>query len=202
MASSVASLEALLGLLSLALATGLLYGRFSRPKAFIRFSENALIAPYKDITALMLRLAPFKNNNLLDAEAKISLGMMIEENGKMVNRFFPLKLELDKINALSLSWTLVHPITEDSPMYQFTEEDYKNQAGEFMVYIKAFDDMFSNTVTARSSYTFSEVIFGAKFVPMYHRSNSRKVTQIDLEKLNLFTPEQLPAVMSKETQAL
>lgn len=202
LASSVASLEALLGLLSLALATGLLYGRFSRPKAFIRFSENALIAPYKDITALMLRLAPFKNNNLLDAEAKISLGMMIEENGKMVNRFFPLKLELDKINALSLSWTLVHPITEDSPMYQFTEEDYKNQAGEFMVYIKAFDDMFSNTVTARSSYTFSEVIFGAKFVPMYHRSNSRKVTQIDLEKLNLFTPEQLPAVMSKETQAL
>ena len=83
--STIASFEALLGLLSFALATGLLYGRFAKPKAYLRFSENALIAPFQNITALMFRVAPYKNTTLLDAEAKVNLAMTIEEDGKMVN---------------------------------------------------------------------------------------------------------------------
>jgi inward rectifier potassium channel len=183
--SFVASMEALTGLLSFALATGLLYGRFSKPVAYLKFSDNAVIAPYKDISALMIRLAPYKNTALTDAEAKISLGMMVEENGKMVNKFFPLDLEFTKVNALTLSWTVVHPITEDSPLYNFTKEDFTNTVGELIVFIKAFDDMFSNTVVARTSYSFKEVIYGVKFVPMYHRSGDGGKTVLDLEKLNL-----------------
>ena len=83
LASAMASFEALIGLLTFALATGLFYARFSKPKAYLRFSKNALIAPYKDGLALMMRVAPFKNTNLTDAEAKVSLGMQIEENGKV-----------------------------------------------------------------------------------------------------------------------
>ena len=187
MASAIAAFEALLGLLTFALATGLLYGRFSKPTAYLKFSGNALIAPYKNITALMLRIAPFKNTTLTDAEAKLTVGMAVEENGKTINKFFPLELEFTKANALTLNWTIVHPITEDSPFYNFTNEDFENTRGEILVFIKAFDDMFSNTVVARSSYTFKEIIYGAKFIPMYHRNEEGSATILDLEKLNSFT---------------
>ncbi len=185
--SSIAATEALVGLLSFAIATGLFYGRFSKPTAYLKFSDNAIIAPYKDTIALMFRVAPYKNNSLTDVEAKVTLGMVVEENEKKANRFFPLELEFARANALSLNWTIVHPITENSPLYNFTPEDYANANGEIVVFIKAFDDMFSNTVVDRSSYTLNEVVVGVKFVPMYHRNSAGKKTVLDLEKLNVFT---------------
>ena len=185
-ASALSAAEALIGLLSFAIATGLFFGRFSKPTAFLKFSHNAVIAPYGEITGLMIRTTPFKNTNFTDAEAKMTLGMSVEENGKRVNKFYALELELDKINALTLSWTLVHPITEDSPLYKFTEADFKNTNGEILVFLKTFDDMFSNTVAARTSYTFDEVIYGAKFEPMYTRSTDNSRTILDLDKLNEF----------------
>ena len=188
--SAIAAFEALIGLMSFALITGLLYGRFSRPKAFLKFTANALIAPYREITGLMIRLAPFKNTTLTEAEAKLTVVMIIDENGKPANRFYNLDLELPAINSLTLSWTLVHPITEDSPIYNFTKEDFENASGEIIVYIKAFDDMFSNTVISRTSYTFDEIIFGAKFIPMFHREGN--TTVLDLDKLNDFESVALP----------
>ena len=197
-ASSVASLEALTGLLSFALVTGLLYGRFSKPKAYLRFSENAILAPYKDITAIMMRVAPFKNTTLVDAEVKVTLGMAVEEDGKTINKFFPLSLEYKTVNTLTLSWTIVHPVTETSPLYNFTGDDYANTRGEIIVYLKAFDDMFSNTVVARTSYTFNEIIIGAKFNPMYHRSDTGDKTVLHLNKLNSFTQADLNHAVKEE----
>ncbi len=184
--SSIAAFEALFGLLSFALATGLLYGRFSRPVAYLRFSHNALIAPYKNINALMLRVAPFKNTNLVDAVASVTLGMTVEENGVSVNRFYQLVLEFNTVNALTLSWTLVHPINEKSPLYNFTKADFENIKGEVLVFIKAFDDMFSNVVVARTSYVFSEIHYGGKFEPMYERAHTGDKTIIYFDKLNSF----------------
>ena len=184
--SALSAAEALTGLLSFAIATGLFFGRFSKPTAFLKFSHNAVIAPYGEITGLMIRTTPFKNTNFTDAEAKMTLGMSVEENGKRINKFYSLELELDKINALTLSWTLVHPITEDSPLYKFTKSDFKNTSGEILVFIKTFDDMFSNTVAARTSYTFDEVVYGAKFEPMYTRSTDNSSTILNLDKLNEF----------------
>lgn len=178
--------ESFLGLLSLAVVTGLLYGRFSRPKAYLRFSENALLSPFGNGKALMIRIAPFKNTILTDAEAKISLGLVIEEDGKKLNKFYQLSLEYDLINSLTLSWTLVHPINESSPLFNFTEEDFKNAKGEIIVYVKAFDDMFSNTVVSRSSYTFNEIIIGAKFLPIYFSSPNKNKTILNLDKLNSY----------------
>ena len=184
--SALSAAEALIGLLSFAIATGLFFGRFSKPTAFLKFSHNALIAPYKDGTALMIRLVPFKNTNFTDAAAKITLGMSVEENGIKTNKFYTLDLELDRINALSLSWTLVHAITEESPLYNFTEEDFKKTHGEILVFITTFDDMFSNTVAARTSYTFNEIIYGAKFETMYNRSKDGTKTILYLDKLNKY----------------
>lgn len=184
-ASFVASIEALFGLLTFAIATGLFYGRFSKPKAHIKFSENAVIAPFQGGKALMFRMTPYKNTNLTEAEAKVNLGMIIEENGVEINRFFSLDLEYDKINALTLSWTIVHPITEDSPLYGFTEADFKKNNGEVIVYVKAFDEMFSNTVAISSSYMFSEIVYGAKFSQMFDDEDDA-ITVLDLSKLNTY----------------
>jgi hypothetical protein len=145
-----------------------------------------VIAPYGEISGLMIRLTPFKNTNFTDAEAKITLGMSVEENGKLINKFYTLDLELEKINALSLSWTLVHPITADSPLFQFSKDDFANNNGEIVVFVKTFDDMFSNTVAIRTSYTFDEVIYGAKFEPMYARSIDNSKTILNLDKLNAY----------------
>ncbi len=185
-ASTVAAIEALLGLLTFAIATGLFYGRFSKPKAYMRFSENALIAPYKDGIALMMRVATYKNNLLLDVEAKLNAGIIWEDNGQMSNKFYQLELEYAQVNSLALSWTIVHPINENSPFYTFGPEDFKNIKGELLLYLKAFDDMFSNTVVARTSYTFDEIVVGAKFVPMYHRNNNSQSTAIHIDKINKY----------------
>ncbi len=183
--SLTAAIEALFGLLSFAIATGLFYGRFSKPKAFIRFSSQAVIAPYKDGTALMFRLTPFKNANLTDAEAKVSLGMILEEEGKKVNKFYTLDLEMNKVNSLTLSWTVVHPITEYSPLYNFKAEDFEAIEGELMVYVKVFDDMFSTTVAKRTSYSFDEIVYGAKFITMFSRSTDENKTVLHIDKLDL-----------------
>ena len=183
--NAVSSFQALVGLLSFALATGLMYGRFSLPKAFIKYSKNALISPFENGTALMVRLAPFKNTAALtDVEAKMTIALIVEKNGKKTNEFFNVKLETHKINALALSWTLVHPIDTESPLLNFKETDFANNQGEILIYIKAFDDTFSTTVVSRTSYTFDEICYGYKFVPMYNRSNTGTTTVIHLEKLN------------------
>ena len=192
--NAVSSFHALIGLLSFAVATGLMYGRFSLPKAFIKFAENAVIAPYKEGSALMIRLTPYKNTTLTDAETKFTLVIMSDEQGKTSNQFFTLSLELRSINALTLSWTVVHPITQESPLYNFTKEDFSNSKGEIIVFVKAFDDKFSNTVIARTSYTFQEIIYGSKYVPMFYRDNEKDTTILDLDKLSVTEPAKLPDI--------
>ena len=132
----------------------------------------------------MFLMVPYKNNSLIDAEVKLTLVMVVEENGRLFNRFYPMDLELSRLNAFSLSWTIVHPINGRSPLYSLTEEDVKNYKAEIMVIVKAFDDTFSNTVVAKSSYTYYEIIWGAKFIPMFHRSPDGNHTILELEKLS------------------
>lgn len=191
-ASAVSTFEAFLGLLSFAIATGLFYGRFARPKAFIRFSENAVVAPFKEGTALMFRIAPYKNNSLSEIKAEVTLAMQVEENGKMTNKFYDLTLQFDELNSLALSWTVVHPIDESSPLYGFTEEDLKNMKLEMLPFIRAFDEVFCNTVMARYSYISREIVWGAKFKMMFHPDSEKSKTVLDLGKLNDFEPVSLP----------
>lgn len=182
--SALSAIEALIGLLSFAIATGLFFGRFSKPTAFLKFSENAIIAPYKDGKALMFRIAPYKNTNFTDAEAKITLGLSVNENEQPVNKFYTLDLEMNKINLLTLSWTLVHPISENSPLFNLTKDDYNTITGEIIVFIKTFDEMFSTKVSINTSYTFKEIVFGAKFKPMFSKSDDNSRTILHLNRLN------------------
>jgi inward rectifier potassium channel len=197
--SSVAAFESFLGVLTLALAAGLFYGRFSRPRSFLRFSDIALIAPYKDGRALMFRTAPYKNNLLIDAEVKLTLGMRVFRNEEEKNEFYTLNVEIGKINALLLNWTIVHPINEDSPIYGMSLEELKEARAEVIVFLKAFDEGFANTVVARTSFTANEIIEGAKFKPMYERSPDGDATLLHIDKLNDYDKAKLPEVKLVES---
>ena len=195
MASLVATFEAFLGLLTFAIATGLFYGRFSRPRAYLRFSDNAVIAPFQDTTALMFRLAPYKNNALSDADVIVSTAIEVIENGVPKSNFYRLEIQLSKINTLALNWTIVHKIDENSPFYGFTEEDFKNTDIEIIIQVRAFDEVFSNTVVQRTSYVSEEIVFGAKFVPMYSPSKDNLATILDLDKINEYQKTELPSAI-------
>jgi inward rectifier potassium channel len=183
----LAAIEALTGFLSLAIATGLIYGRFSKPKSYLVFSDNALISPYKDGKALMFRFAPFKDKHVLtELEIKVNCGLLLIENDKPDYKYFSLELERTKVESLAMNWTVVHPIDEKSPFYNFTDEDMKNADAEIYVMLRGFDDVFSNFVQQRTSYTFNEILFDCKFVPMYRESDDGKKTILELHKLNAY----------------
>lgn len=192
LASLVATFEAFLGLLTFAIATGLFYGRFSRPRAYLRFSDIALIAPFEEGRALMFRLAPYKNNALTDADVIVSTAIEVIENDVPKSNFYRLETHLSKINTLALNWTVVHKINESSPFYGFSEDDFKSTDIEIIVQVRAFDEVFSNTVVQRSSYATGEIVYGAKFVPMYYPDKKNLVTVLDLDKINEYQQADLP----------
>lgn len=187
-ANAVASIESFLGIITFALVTGMFYARFSRPKAYIRFSDNFLVAPYKDGKAIMFRAATYKNNHLTEVNAEVTAVIHQMENEKRVSRFYPVPLEISRINSLALSWTCVHYITEESPFWLMTEQDLLESRVELMVTVKGFDDHYSNTVQQRTSYTHDEMVYGAKFEPMYHRSENDNITEVNLNKVNKYAP--------------
>lgn len=186
LASLVATFEAFLGLLGFAIATGLFYGRFSRPRAFLKFSQNALVAPYEDGFGLMFRLASYKNNLLTNAEVVMNVALREDGAGDMNMRFFKLKPELQKIDSLALNWTVVHKIDENSPLFERIEELILSNGIEFFIQIWAFDEGFANTVVQKTSYSADEIIFNAKFLPMYQPSEDNTMMVLDLDKINAF----------------
>lgn len=181
LASSVAALESLLGLLSFALATGLLYGRFSRPKACMRFSTRAVVAPYRQTTGFMFRLVNMRRNQLIEVEATVSLSLEDPESGQRSYTLLPL--ERSKIHLFPSNWTVVHPIDAESPLRGLTEEGLRRSRAEFIVLIKAFDDTFSQTIYARTSYTAEEVAWGSRFQPMLSAGADGRI-DLDLARLD------------------
>jgi inward rectifier potassium channel len=163
-ANSIASLESLVGLMGFALATGVLFGRVSQPSAKIGFSDNILVAPYQDGTSLQFRIVNLRPNVLIELSANIML--MTVENG--ARQFKELTLERSGIYFFALTWTVVHPIDEASPMYGKTAADLAALQAEVLILIKAFDDTFSQTVNSRYSYRFDEMVWSAKFDPAFH----------------------------------
>jgi inward rectifier potassium channel len=183
----VAAIEAMNGFLTFAVATGLIYGRFAKPKSHIAFSDYALIAPYQDKTAFMFRLASYKDrHNLTDAEIKVNLALQVQENEKTSYKFYSLDLERSKVDTLMMNWTVVHPIDENSPLLGLTAEDYKSSDVEVYVQVKGYDDVYSTIVIQRTSYIYDEIKFNAKFETMYHESEDGRTTIVELDKLSSY----------------
>ena len=187
-ANTVAAIESLAGLLSLAIGTGLIYGRFSKPRSYLAFSDLALVSPFKNGTALMFRFAAFKDKHTLtEVDIRVNTGLLLLEDEQPVYKYFTLNLERSRVESMPLSWTVVHPIDENSPFYGFTEEDMKNADVELYVMLRGFDEVFSSYVQQRTSYTYQEILFNRKWVPMYRESGDGNSTILELHKLNMHT---------------
>jgi len=176
--------ESLVGLLAFALGTGILFARFSRPVAAVTFSNTAVIAPYRGVTAFMFRLANARSNQLVELEAKV-LFSYIDGASRRYNQ---LSLERTRVVFFPLSWTVVHPIDEKSPLYGLTPDDLGAQDAEFMILLTGIDETFSQTVHARSSYKPPEVRFGYRFTNIYNPVDASGIVSIDVRKLSDVEP--------------
>lgn len=178
--NTVAAAESLLGLLSFAFATGLIYGRFSKPSAKIKYSTIALIAPYQDINGLMFRVLNPLANQLMEVE--VSVAMSIKRENSELRDFSILELERSKVAFMPATWTVVHPISDTSPIKNYTEANLTERDVEIIVMIKAFDESFSQTVYSRSSFKASEIIWGKRFV--YLVTNDKNKMSIDVSRID------------------
>lgn len=191
-ANVLAATEALAGLMTFAIATGLLFGRFSRPSARLGFSPKMLVAPYKDGTSLQFRVVNRRSNNVIDVEARLLLMTVQGENGKPQRKFDQLELERRQVLFLPLTWTVVHPITEKSPLFGKTNEDLERLQAEILVTMKAFDESFGQTVNSRFSYRYGDIIWGARFAQAFEVENSGEL-RLEIDRVGDYTEAPLAA---------
>lgn len=182
-ANVLVTLESLVGLLGFALATGILFARFSQPTAKILFSKHAIIAPYRGLTAFEFRIANARANEMIQVEAQVLLSRF-NRNGGGNREFIPLKLERDKVTFFPLAWTIVHPIDEKSPLWQAKNDDLKAWDAEFLVLLSGIDETFSQTVHTRSSFKAHEIVWGARFADLFNPPRPDGTLSIDVSRLH------------------
>ncbi len=179
-ANWIMTLEAIVGILSVALLTGLVFARFARPTAALLFSDRAVIAPYQGKSGFMFRITNARSNQLMELEAKVQF-TRLDGKGR---HYTQLKLERTKVVFFPLSWTIVHPIDETSPMFGFTHDDLVRTDTEFLILVSGIDETFAQTVHARMSYKASEILMGMKFSNMYNPIAKDGTISIDVSKLS------------------
>lgn len=191
--SLFAAIESMLGLLGFAMATGILYGRFSHPEAKFIYSKNAMIAPFQGGRALMIRMANGRRNSLIEIEAMVILSRNeLVDGGTMLRKFYTLPLQISRVTALVSSWTIVHPINAESPLAGASPEYLEASETEIMVQIKAYDETYSQTVYSRSSFAHDEIIIGAKYISAIS-TDEDGVSVLDLGKMDEYELVELPA---------
>ncbi len=181
----VASFEMFLGLLNIAIWSGLMYGKFSKPVAYVRFSDNLLVNldENNEVYEIMFRLAPYKSE-VVFSDAHIDLMIMVRQNidGKQRYRFYTITPELADIKSLALNWTIVHKVDGDSPLQNFKKEQFQNDNYQLLVYFGAYDEYYANSVKRRKIYDSTDVVFNRQYETMYYAESD--YTTLNLNKLN------------------
>lgn len=186
----VAAVEGVFGILGFSLISAVIFARFARPNTRLAYSDKALIAPFKDGWALMLRLANKRSTLLLEVEARLMLVMAdVDDQGERLN-YYAMKLQLDKVNFMPLTWTVVHPITPESPLAGMTEAELRRRRAEVILMLKGVDEGYMQQVYTRHSYRFDEIAWGGRYVRAFGSQNGSM--RLDLEKLHAFTPVEAP----------
>lgn len=169
-ANVLVSAEALCGLLGFSIATGFIFARLSRPSARVLFSKIAIVTVREGVPSLMFRMANERTNQIVDVQLRAVVARSERTaEGELIRRFHELKLSRDWAAVFSLSWTAIHPITPDSPLYQATVESLKAQGAEIIVLIRGVDETFSQEIHARFSYVPDDLVWGGKFVDVISR---------------------------------
>jgi inward rectifier potassium channel len=181
------TVEALVGLMGFALATGLLFARFSRPSARLVFSRNAVVGPFRGGRALMFRLANERSSQLTEVSAIVSLSRLEDSPAGPVRRFHELRLDRPKVVFLPLHWVVVHPIDERSPLWGVEEAAFCSSQAEILILLAGMDETFSQAVHARTSYRSEEVVWNARFADMFLRTDEGLVG-VDMRRIHEIEP--------------
>lgn len=189
-ANILMTVESFFGFVSVAMITGLLFARFARPNAKILYSDNAVVAPFKEGKALMVRIINQRSSQLINIEAQIIFSLMKERHGKRIRQYHSLPLDRQKVTFFPLHWTIVHEIDEKSPLHGMDEESLKDAETEMFVLISATDETYSQTVHSRSSYRFNEIVWNARFKDIFIPGANGKAIGVNMERIHEF--ERLP----------
>ncbi len=180
------AIEAFTGMLSIAVMSGILFARFSRPTARIKFSENALITQHRGKRSLVFRMANARLN--LVAEATVSVVLLRAEQtpeGQSMRVQYDLPLVRNRSLFFAASWIVAHTIDESSPLWGLTVRDLQESNAEVFVSVTGFDETFSQTINARFSYLYDEILWSGQFSDMVSRREGKlsvdisKISQID-----------------------
>lgn len=183
-ANFLVTLLALINIVGIALATGIVFARFSRPTAKIIYSRNAIVAPYRAGTALEFRIANQRSSQIIEIEAKVILSRIEDVGGTTARRFYDLRLERTRVTFFALSWTIVHPIDVASPLYDLTERDLLDSDAEILILLKGTDEASSQIVHSRSSYKADEIIWNARFTNIFMRTDREGVVGMDVSRIH------------------
>jgi inward rectifier potassium channel len=183
-ANTLVAIEALVYILGIALATGVIFNRFSRPSARIIYSRNAIVAPYREQKALEFRIANARSSQLIEVQIQVILTKIERVDGVVVRKFYDLALERHRVVFFALSWTVVHPIDSNSPMRGLTRQDLLDSDAEVLILLTGTDETLSQTVHSRSSYKAEEIVWGAKFGNMFMRTEADGIVGMNVSRIH------------------
>jgi inward rectifier potassium channel len=172
--------EVWIGLLSIAILTGLMFARFSRPTARVLFSRVAVVCPLEGVPTLMFRAANRRDNRILEAQVQVNLlRNEVTAEGHQLRRFYDLNLLRSRTPIFGLSWLIMHPMDGDSPLCKVSWEELRSQEAELWITLTGLDETFSQTIHSRYAYTMADILWGRRFVDIFSRS-PEGLTYIDL----------------------
>ena len=174
------TVESFSGILTIALFTGIIFARFSRPFARVVFSNVAVVVPFDGVPTLMFRAANQRGNFILDAEIHVSLaGAYTTHEGVDMRRFQELTLVRPRNPLFALSWTVMHPIDQDSPLYGLTQQDMMDRDMEIVVMLNGLDEIVADRIYARHAYWADEIVWNRRFVDVISATpNGRRVVDL------------------------
>lgn len=177
-------IESFVGLMGIALMTGLIYGRFSKPSSKIAFSSNIIISPFKSGQALMFKVVNQRNSTLLNVRVKLMLIMDSKtENSSVFKEYHLLPLQIDQIHFFPLTWTIVHEIHADSPLSEKSLNEILNRNAEVIVLIEAYDETHHQNIFERHSYAGSQWLENVRFKKNYS-VNQKGEIELYIKELN------------------
>jgi inward rectifier potassium channel len=177
--------ESVVSLLGLAVVTGLVFARFSRPIADILFSQNAVMSWIGNLRAFEFRIINSRNNQIIDLHCRLLVSRFeTNASGAAVRRYYPLNLERESVVFFPLSWTIVHIIDKESPLYGVTRDELCASGAEFLIMLTGMDETFSQVVNARSSYRAEEIIWDAKFTDIFVYDPAGRMAGIDMKRFH------------------
>ena len=169
-ANSVVTVEALAGLLGVAMATGLAFARFSRPTARVVFSSVAVITTHEGVPTLMFRASNKRHNQVLEAQMRVRLVRdEVTLEGHFMRRFYDLKLLRSQTPVFALTWTVMHPIDETSPLYGATAETLEAAEAQIVITLAGIDETVSQTIHARHSFIARDLRWNMRFADVFHQ---------------------------------